>query len=49
MMKKFIVTITIDAISTKSFHTATVEGSVRVITACMQAAGVCFDGTLVDI
>ena len=49
MIKKFIVTVKIDAISIKSFPTATVEGSLSVITDCMQAAVVCFDGTFVDI
>ena len=46
---KFIVTSTIDAISTKSILAATIEGSLSVITDCMEAAVVSFDGTLVDI
>jgi len=49
MKKTFIVTTTIDAISSKSIPAATIEGSLNVITDCMEAAVVCFDGTLVDI
>jgi len=49
METKFIVTSTIDAISAKSVLAATVEGSFSVFTDCMEAAVVCFDGTLVDI
>ena len=46
---KFIVTSTIDAVSTKSILAATIEGPVSVIADCMEATVVCFDGTLVDI
>ena len=46
---QFIVTSTIDAISVKSNLAATIEGSLSVITDCMETAVVCFDGTLVDI
>ena len=46
---KCIVTSTIDAISTKSILAATIEGTFSVVTDCMEAAVVCFDGTLVDI
>ena len=49
MKKTFTVTGTIDAISTKSILTATIEGSLSVTTDCMETAVVCFDGTLVDI
>ena len=49
MEEKFLVTITIDAISTKSILAATIEGSLSVITDCVDAAVVCFDGTVVDI
>ena len=49
MGKIFIVTSTIDAISAKSFLAVTIEGSLSVVTDCMDAAVVCFDGTLVDI
>ena len=49
MKKKFIVTSAIDAISTKSILTATIKGALNIITDCMEAAVVCFDGTLVDI
>ena len=49
MKKKFIVTSTIDAISTISILAATIERSLSVVTDCMDAAIVCFDGTLVDI
>ena len=45
----YIVTSTIDAISTKSILAATIEGSLSVITDCMEAAVVCFGGTFVDI
>jgi len=47
--KKLIVTSTIDAISTISSLATTIEGSLSVITDCMEAAVVCFDCTLVDI
>jgi len=49
MGKKLIVTSTTDAIYTKSILAATIEGSLSVTTDCMEAAVVCFDGTLVDI
>ena len=49
MRKKLIVTSAIDAISSKSILAATIEGSLGVITDCMEAAVVCYDGTLVDI
>ena len=44
-----VVTGTIDAISNKSILAVTIEGSLSVITDCMGAAVVCFDGALVDI
>ena len=47
--KEYTVTGTIHAISTKSILAATIEGSLSIITDCMEAAAVCFDGTLVDI
>ena len=49
MKKTCIITSTIDAISSKSILAVAVEGSLSVITNCMDAAVVCFDGTLVDI
>jgi len=49
MKKTFIVTSTIEAISTKSILAATIEGCLGVITDCIETAVVCFDGTLVDI
>ena len=49
MKKNFIVTGAVDAISTKSILAATIEGSLSVITVRMEAAVVCFGGTLVDI
>ena len=47
--KTFIITSTIDAISSKSILAVAVEGSLSVVTNWMEAAVVCFDGTLVDI
>ena len=49
MKNKFIFTSTIDVIPVKSILAATIEGSLSVITGCMEAAVVCFDCTLVDI
>jgi len=49
MKKNFIVTSKVDAIPTKFFLAATIEGSLSVITDCMEAAVVSFGGTLVNI
>jgi len=49
MKKTFIVTSTIEAISSKSILAAAVKGSLNIITDFMEAAFACFDGTLVDI
>ena len=49
MEEKFVVTSAIDAISTKSILAAAIERSLSVITDCMDATVVCFDGALVDI
>ena len=49
MGTKLIVTSAVDAICNKFFLTGTIKGSLGVITDCMEAAVVCFDGTLVDI
>ena len=49
MKKTFIVTCTIDTITTKSILAATIVGPLSVFTDCMEAAVVCFDGTLVNI
>ena len=49
MKKTLIVTSTIDAISTMSILAAAIEGSLGVITDCMEAAVVCFHSALVDI
>ena len=49
MKKNSIITSKVDAIPTKFFLAATVEGSLSVITDFMEAAVVCFGGTLVDI
>ena len=49
MKKTFIVTCTIDTITTKSILAATIVGPLSVFTDCMEAAVVFFDGTLVNI
>ena len=49
LKRKLVFTSTVDAISTKSILAATIEGSLSVITNCVEAAVVCFDGAFVDI
>jgi len=51
MGENFIVHCTnaIEAIFTTSILTATIKGSLSVITNCMEDAVVCFDGRLVDM
>ena len=47
--RDIIVTIAVDPVSMKSRLTSTVECSFGIITDCIQATVVSFDGTLVDI
>jgi len=49
METKLIVTSAIDAICNKFILAGAMKRSLSVITDCLEAAVICFDGTLVDI